>query len=103
MGEGRDRAGLALEAGQPLGIPGQLFRHDLDGELQEPSQASRIPLNCHRACGGSVAHVFQARGFNCLNVANGTEAAHQPDERVSVEALGTMLDVALGIVARSAS
>jgi tripeptide aminopeptidase len=53
--------------------------------------------------GGSDAHVFQARGFNCLNVANGTEAAHQPDERVSVDALETMLDVVLGIVAHSAS
>jgi tripeptide aminopeptidase len=53
--------------------------------------------------GGSDANVFQARGFECLNVANGTEAAHQPDERVSVHALETMLDVALGIVDHSAA
>jgi tripeptide aminopeptidase len=53
--------------------------------------------------GGSDANVFQARGFECLNVANGTEAAHQPDERVTVHALETMLDVALGIVQHSAS
>jgi tripeptide aminopeptidase len=53
--------------------------------------------------GGSDANVFQARGFECLNVANGTEAAHQPDERVSVHALETMLDVALGIVHHSAA
>jgi tripeptide aminopeptidase len=52
--------------------------------------------------GGSDAHVFQARGLPCLNVANGTEANHEPGERVSVEALETMLDVALGIVAHSA-
>ncbi|HKP91418.1 MAG TPA: M20/M25/M40 family metallo-hydrolase, partial [Thermoleophilaceae bacterium] len=52
--------------------------------------------------GGSDAHVFQARGLPCLNVANGTERNHQPDERVTVAALETMLDVALGIVARSA-
>jgi tripeptide aminopeptidase len=52
--------------------------------------------------GGSDANSFQARGFECLNVANGTEAAHQPDERVSVHALETMLDVALGIVRHSA-
>jgi tripeptide aminopeptidase len=52
--------------------------------------------------GGSDANSFQARGLECLNVANGTEAAHQPDERVSVDALETMLDVALGIVHHSA-
>jgi tripeptide aminopeptidase len=52
--------------------------------------------------GGSDAHAFQARGLPCLNVANGTERNHQPDERVTVAALETMLDVALGIVARSA-
>jgi tripeptide aminopeptidase len=53
--------------------------------------------------GGSDANVFQARGFNCLNLANGTEAAHQPDERVTVQALETMLDVALGLVQHSAA
>jgi tripeptide aminopeptidase len=53
--------------------------------------------------GGSDANAFQARGFACLNLANGTEAAHQPDERVSVHALETMLDVALGIVDHSAT
>jgi tripeptide aminopeptidase len=50
--------------------------------------------------GGSDANVFNERGLPCLNVANGTEANHEPGERVSVEALETMLDVALGIVAR---
>jgi tripeptide aminopeptidase len=53
--------------------------------------------------GGSDANVFQARGLPCLNVANGTEGAHQPDERVTVDALTTMLDVALGIVEHSAA
>jgi tripeptide aminopeptidase len=53
--------------------------------------------------GGSDANVFQARGFPCVNLANGTKAAHQPDERVTVDALTTMLDVALGIVQHSAA
>lgn len=52
--------------------------------------------------GGSDANVFEARGLPCLNVANGTERNHQPDERVSREALETALDLALGIVAASA-
>ena len=52
--------------------------------------------------GGSDANVFIARGLPCVNVANGTERNHQPDERVSVHALEQMLDVTLRIVERSA-
>jgi tripeptide aminopeptidase len=48
--------------------------------------------------GGSDAHVFNARGLPCLNVANGTERNHQPDERVTVDALETMRDVVLTMV-----
>jgi tripeptide aminopeptidase len=52
--------------------------------------------------GCSDANIFVAAGLPCLNVANGTERNHQPDESVTVEALETMLDVTLGIVAQSA-
>jgi tripeptide aminopeptidase len=52
--------------------------------------------------GGSDANVFQARGFECVNLANGTKGAHQTDESVTVDALETMLDVALGLVRHSA-
>ena len=41
---------------------------------------------------------FEAAGFPCLNLANGTERAHQPDERVSVDALEGMLEVAIALV-----
>lgn len=53
--------------------------------------------------GGSDANVFIAEGLTVLNVANGTERNHEPDERVTVEALHTMLDVTLGLVAESAA
>jgi tripeptide aminopeptidase len=53
--------------------------------------------------GGSDANAFQARGFQCVNLANGTKGAHQPDESVTVDALETMLDVALGLVRHSAA
>ena len=33
-----------------------------------------------------------------MNLANGTERNHQPDERVSVQALEEMLDVALALL-----
>ena len=52
--------------------------------------------------GGADANAFVAGGLPCVNLANGTERNHQPDERVSVHALETMLDVTLGIVAHSA-
>lgn len=52
--------------------------------------------------GGSDANALIAQGFPCLNLANGTERAHQPDERVSVAALEGMLDVALTLVETSA-
>jgi tripeptide aminopeptidase len=48
--------------------------------------------------GGSDANALEAMGFPCTNLANGTEANHQPDERVSVEALEAMLDVAFALV-----
>ncbi len=41
-------------------------------------------------------------GCRCVNVANGTERNHQPDESVTVDALETMLDVTLALVAASA-
>jgi tripeptide aminopeptidase len=52
--------------------------------------------------GCSDANIFVAGGLPCLCVANGTERNHQPDESVTVDALETMLDVTLGIVAQSA-
>ena len=51
--------------------------------------------------GGSDANVFVAAGLPVVNVANGTERNHQPDESVTVEALEQMLDVTLAIVAAS--
>ena len=48
--------------------------------------------------GGSDANAFVARGFHCTNLANGTEANHEPDERVSVAALEGMLDVTFALL-----
>jgi tripeptide aminopeptidase len=48
--------------------------------------------------GGSDANAFEAAGFPCSNLANGTERNHQPDERVSVDALEGALELAFAIV-----
>ena len=52
--------------------------------------------------GGSDANALIAADLPMLNVANGTERNHQPDESVTVDALERMLDVTLNIVAASA-
>ncbi|HEU0023725.1 MAG TPA: M20/M25/M40 family metallo-hydrolase [Thermoleophilaceae bacterium] len=52
--------------------------------------------------GGSDANALIAGGLPVVNVANGTERNHQPDESVTVAALEQMLDVTLAIVAASA-
>ncbi len=48
--------------------------------------------------GGSDANAFEAAGFSCANLANGTERNHEPDERVSADALEAMLEVALALI-----
>jgi tripeptide aminopeptidase len=51
--------------------------------------------------GASDANSFEAAGFPCTNLADGTERNHQPDERVSVAALEGMFDVAITLVAEA--
>jgi tripeptide aminopeptidase len=48
--------------------------------------------------GGSDANSFQAAGFPCLNLADGTERNHEPGERISVRNLEALLDVAIALV-----
>jgi tripeptide aminopeptidase len=48
--------------------------------------------------GASDANAFEAAGFPCTNLANGTERNHEPGERVSVDALEGMLEVAIALV-----
>jgi tripeptide aminopeptidase len=94
---------------------------DVDVEIEEQFRAYRIPAGdpvvavaeaALRDCGiepihtvtggGSDANAFAARGFRCLNIANGTEANHSPDERVSAWALQKMLDVTRRLLLRAA-
>ena len=53
--------------------------------------------------GGSDANAFEAAGFPCANLANGTERNHEPGERVSVDALDGMLEVAFALVDEAAA
>jgi tripeptide aminopeptidase len=48
--------------------------------------------------GGADANVFNERGLQCLNLANGMTDIHTPDERISLEDLERMVDVTLALV-----
>jgi tripeptide aminopeptidase len=52
--------------------------------------------------GASDANSFEAAGFSCTNLADGTERNHQPDERISLDSLEGMLEVAIAIVEHAA-
>ena len=85
---------------------------DVDVELTEMFRAYRVPssaapVTVARAAlercghepteiatgGGSDANALIARGFDCVLLANGTEANHTPQESVAAERLVQMVDV----------
>jgi tripeptide aminopeptidase len=53
--------------------------------------------------GGSDANALRASGFPAINLANGTERAHQPNERVSDAALEDGLRLALAVIEEAAA
>lgn len=53
--------------------------------------------------GGADANAFISAGFTCVNLANGTERNHQPNERVSQAALEGMLDVTYALLGELAA
>jgi tripeptide aminopeptidase len=94
---------------------------DVDTAIEKQFDSYRMPesdpcvvaaANALRDCGiepryvasggGSDANAFEAKGLRCLNVANGTEANHTPDESVSEHALETMLSVTQRLLQRAA-
>ena len=47
---------------------------------------------------GADANVFNERGLQCLNLANGMTDIHTPDERIAIADLERMVDVTLALV-----
>jgi tripeptide aminopeptidase len=47
--------------------------------------------------GAADANVFNERGLQCVNLANGMVDIHTPDERIAVEDLDRMVDVTLAL------
>jgi len=52
--------------------------------------------------GASDANSFHAAGLTCTNLADGTERNHEPGERISVDALDGLLEVAIALVDEAA-
>ncbi len=48
--------------------------------------------------GGADSHLFNERGIPCLNIGNGMELIHTPDERISVADVEAMVEVTLALV-----
>src|SRR5256714_14806309 len=48
--------------------------------------------------GAADANVFNERGLACLNLANGMQDIHTPDERITVDDLEGMVEVTLALV-----
>jgi tripeptide aminopeptidase len=53
--------------------------------------------------GAADANVFNGRGFQCLNLANGMTAIHTPDEHIAVTDLDRMAEVTAGLVEAAAA
>jgi tripeptide aminopeptidase len=48
--------------------------------------------------GGADANVFNARGLECVNLANGMAEIHTPDEHIAASDLEAMVEVTLALV-----
>jgi tripeptide aminopeptidase len=48
--------------------------------------------------GAADANIFNERGLACLNLANGMQDIHTPDERITVADLEGMVEVTLALV-----
>jgi tripeptide aminopeptidase len=83
------------------------YRHEDDAPALRAAEAAL------RACGhtprrvasggGSDANALVEAGLPVVNLANGTQGAHQPDERVSVAALEGMVDVTMALLEECAT
>jgi tripeptide aminopeptidase len=52
--------------------------------------------------GASDANSFEAGGFSCTNLADGTERNHEPGERISAGALEGLFEIAIALVDEAA-
>jgi len=80
--------------------PGYRFRRDDPAVQIAASALARVGRDPSYifAGGGADANVFNERGLECVNLANGMTDIHTPDERIAVADLELMVDVTLALV-----
>jgi tripeptide aminopeptidase len=89
-----------LESEVKKSFPGYRFRES-DPPVQLAATALRAAGFHPRYAlsgGGADANVFNARGLECVNLANGMMEIHTPDEHIAVADLEAMVDVTLALV-----
>jgi len=80
--------------------PGYRFRRD-DAPVRIAAAAlarAGLEPSYVRSGGGADANVFNERGLQCVNLANGMTDIHTPDERIAVADLELMVEVTLALV-----
>jgi tripeptide aminopeptidase len=80
--------------------PGYRFRRD-DVPVQLAATAlefSGVPPSFVLSGGGADANVFNDRGLQCVNLANGMTDIHTPQERIAVADLEQMVSVTLALI-----
>ncbi len=58
----------------------------------------RPPVTYELSGGAADANVFNERGLECVNLANGMANIHTPDEHIAVADLEAMVDVTLALL-----
>ncbi len=79
---------------------GYRFRNDDRAVRLAVDALARAGFEARLALSGGAAdaNVFNARGLQCVNLANGMTDIHTAEERISVEDLDRMVDVTLALV-----
>jgi tripeptide aminopeptidase len=110
-------AAIATEAVDHLQDGANATECDLEVSVQQMFKGYRIKPSSRqlavaqralRACGyeprpidsggASDANAFQAGGFACMNLADGTEHNHEPGERIGAATLESLLELAIALV-----
>src|SRR5262249_56966335 len=99
----RSRAG-----GAEWGAERKLTRHYTAYRFAKDDLAVRIASDALGRCGfqpryglsggAADANVFNQRGLQCVNLANGMAEIHTPDEHIAVADLDAMVEVTLALV-----
>ncbi len=92
-------ADVEVEASVDEAYKGYRFRRSDPPVRLAAAALERAGIEPHYALtgGGADANVFNERGLQCVNLANGMVDIHTPDERIAVEDLERMVEVTLAL------